>query len=884
MFTVTLSARVSRTVTVEYATADGSASSPSDYTPASGTLVFPPLSRSRTVAVPVQGDTAVEADETFSVNIFNASRASIADGTGQGMTLNDDLPSVSIGDVTVPEGNSGTSNAVFTVTLSAASASTVAVDYATADVSAAAPSDYTAGSGTLTYAPGQTSQQVTVAVKGDTVSELDETFVVVLLNPTNATIVGTAVGTGTITNDDILPTLTLSAPGATNEGNSGTTNFVFTVTLSAPSANTVTVDYATVDGSATAPSDYTAGSGTLTYAPGQTSQQITVLVKGDTTVETNETLTVNLSNPTNATIIGTGVGTGTITNDDVLPALTLSAPGATNEGNSGTTNFVFTVTLSAPSANTVTVDYATVDGSATAPSDYTAGSGTLTYAPGQTSQQITVLVKGDTTVETNETLTVNLSNPTNATIIGTGVGTGTITNDDVLPALTLSAPGATNEGNSGTTNFVFTVTLSAPSANTVTVDYATVDGSATAPSDYTAGSGTLTYAPGQTNQQITILVNGDTVNEINEAFTANLSNPTSATIAGTGVGTGTITNDDTPPGLALSAPGATNEGNSGTTNFVFTVTLSAPSANTVTVDYATVDGSATAPSDYTAGSGTLTYAPGQTNKQITILVNGDTAIETNETVTVNLSNPTNATITTASGTATITNDDTAPTLTIASPAALTEGNAGTTVNAVFTVTLSAISANTVTVDYASVDGSATAPSDYTASSGTLTFAPGQTNQQIAVIVKGDTLNEINETFTVNLSNPSSATIAGTGIGTETINNDDAVPTLSINNVSQLEGTGGTTNYVFTVTLSTASGLPVTVDFATANGAAVAPGDYASQTGNLTFNPGQTTKTITVAVVADAVIEANETFTVVLSNPANATITSGTGTGTIQNDD
>jgi hypothetical protein len=112
-----------------------------------------------------------------------------------------------------------------------------------------------------------------------------------------------------------------------------------------------------------------------------------------------------------------------------------------------------------------------------------------------------------------------------------------------------------------------------------------------------------------------------------------------------------------------------------------------------------------------------------------------------------------------------------------------------------------------------------------------------------------------------------------------------VPTLSINSVSQAEGSGGgTTAFVFTVTLSTASGLPVTVDFATADGSALSPSDYASQTGTLTFSPGQTTKTITIAVVADAVNEANETFTVVLSNPANATIASATGTGTIQNDD
>jgi len=201
------------------------------------------------------------------------------------------------------------------------------------------------------------------------------------------------------------------------------------------------------------------------------------------------------------------------------------------------------------------------------------------------------------------------------------------------------------------------------------------------------------------------------------------------------------------------------------------------------------------------------------------------------------------------------------------------------------VTLSAPSANTVTVDYTTVDGSATAGSDYTAQNGTLTYAPGQTNQPIVVVVKGDNLNEINETFTVNLSNPTNATIAGSGIGTETINNDDAVPTLAINNVSQAEGSGGgTTNFVFTVTLSAASGLPVTVDFATADGSATAASDYAAQSGTLTFSPGQTTKTITVQVVADNVTETNETFTIGLSNPTNATISSATGTGTIQNDD
>jgi hypothetical protein len=217
-------------------------------------------------------------------------------------------------------------------------------------------------------------------------------------------------------------------------------------------------------------------------------------------------------------------------------------------------------------------------------------------------------------------------------------------------------------------------------------------------------------------------------------------------------------------------------------------------------------------------------------------------------------------------------------------ATVTEGNSGT-VNAVFAVTLSAASSSTVTVDYATFDGSAVAASDYVAASGTLTFTAGQTAKQIVVAVRGDTLNEINETYTVNLANPTNATISGTGIATGTITNDDAVPTLSINNVTLAEGNAGTTSFTFTVTLSAASGLPVTVDFATADGSAIAPGDYQSQTGTLTFNPGQTTKTITVLVNGDTTTEGSEAFTVVLSNPVNATISgTGIGTGTITNDD
>jgi hypothetical protein len=228
-------------------------------------------------------------------------------------------PTISIGDATVTEGNTGSVNAVFTVSLSASSSQTVTVQYATANGTATAGSDYTATAGTLTFTPGLVSLTVSVPVLGDTVFEPTETFLVNLSNPTNATI-GDGQGVGTITNDDPAPPPTISISDVTvTEGNTTPVNAVFTVSLSAASAQSVTVQYATANGTATAGSDYTATAGTLTFTPGLVSLTVAVPVLGDTTAESTETFVVNLSNPVNATIAD-GQGIGTIVDNDGGPA------------------------------------------------------------------------------------------------------------------------------------------------------------------------------------------------------------------------------------------------------------------------------------------------------------------------------------------------------------------------------------------------------------------------------------------------------------------------------------------------------------------------------------------------------------------------------------
>ncbi len=246
------------------------------------------------------------------------------------------------------------------------------------------------------------------------------------------------------------------------------------------------------------------------------------------------------------------------------------------------------------------------------------------------------------------------------------------------------------------------------------------------------------------------------------------------------------------------------EGNSGTTNAIFTVSLDASYPTPVTVDYATADNTANAGSDYTAKSGTLTFAPGDTSKTITVLVNGNAVNETNETFFVDLSNPVGGILMDAHGIGTIINDD-PPEITIADTT-ISEGNSGTT-NRGVRVSLSNPVNFPVTVGYATANGSvnpATAGSDYTAKSGTLTFAPGVLFRDIAVPIVGDVLDEANETFLINLTNPTNATITDNQ-GVVTIQDDDTA-TISINDVTVKEGTGGTSNAVFTVTLSALSDL------------------------------------------------------------------------------
>jgi len=220
---------------------------------------------------------------------------------------------LSVGDAVLVEGNAGVQYAEVRVSLDASSTQTVRVNYNTADGTALAGSDYEAASGKLTFAPGETSKTILVPVSGDRLGEPDETFVVTLHGAKNAKI---ADGTGVVTIADDEPRLRISDAVAT-KGNSGTTLWTFTVSLSAAHDEAVTVNYATADGMAMpADNDYLTASGTLTFVPGETSRTITVEVLGDATGEPDETFFVNLSGASSNAFVADGQGRGTILDDD----------------------------------------------------------------------------------------------------------------------------------------------------------------------------------------------------------------------------------------------------------------------------------------------------------------------------------------------------------------------------------------------------------------------------------------------------------------------------------------------------------------------------------------------------------------------------------------
>ncbi|HEX8203359.1 MAG TPA: Calx-beta domain-containing protein, partial [Isosphaeraceae bacterium] len=762
-------------------------------------------------------------------------------------------------------------NGVATVT---ATLSDVAPEDVTVDLgftgTATPGSDYAPSATSIVIPAGSLSASITLTAIDDNVDEPDETFVVDIVGVTNGVESGTQQVAGLLIDND-LPTVSLGLVGSPLDEAGGVATV--TATLLNPSTQDVTVALG-FGGSAAPGVDYSQSATTIVIPAGSLSGSITVTTIDDALNEPAETAVVSIVGVTNGTAGATPQVTALIVDNDPLPQLSIDDV-TVMEGDTGTVTATFTIHLSAPSGQTVTVGVSTADGSAVAPADYLNPFLTgVVFTPGTTTQTVSVQVNGDTLDEDDETFVINLSSPTNATIVD-GQGVATILDDDPLPTVSIDRVFLSvfvTEGAAGQSVVGFIVRLLAPSGRTVSVDVATVDGTATAPGDYGAFATNLVFLPGQTATFFGVPINDDTLNESPEGFSVRLSGAVAAVI-GNGQATVTIFDNDPMPRVSIDDVTVV-EGDTGQVTATFTIRLSEPSGQGVNVVAATADGTATSPADFVSSPFLPAFfLPGQVSQTISVLVNGDALNEGDETFFVNLNGAANATIADPQAVGTIADDDPLPALAI-DDVVILEGASGPAL-ARFTVRLSAPSGRTVTVAVATADGTATAPADYTVTQTVLIFPPGSTVQTVDVVINGDMLDEVGETFFVTLdSGAINATIAR-GRGTGTIVDDDTAgvvgfltPTFAV-----AEDAGSA---VITVVRSGGSDGTLTVPFTTAAGTATAGTDFVLSSGVLVFGPGQTSRTFAAPIRDDLLIEGDETVRLVLNAPLELGSPGGAG--------
>ncbi len=866
----TISVPCQNAVTAQYATANGSASSGTDYTAKSGTLSFPANSATMALDITLLDDSIYEGDETFAVTLTSPSVGTLGAATAS-VTLSDNepMPQLSLDkDVLTYDEDDG--KAELTVTLSGPTQYGAAIQVTTSDGTAQAGQDYTGKSEIFTIPGGSTSGVIEIPIIDDNIYEgADESFTVTLSSPQRATL-GQSKTTVYILDNDSIPEVGFASATFTQNENAGTA--LLTVGLTHPSRTDITVNYATLDGTANAGTDYTATAGTLTIPAFSTSQTIAIPLLNDSVYEGSENFTVTLSSPTGASLQA-AVATVTIADDETVPAVGFAPAAVSAAENAGSATL--TVTLTGASKTDITVDYSTANGTAIQDSDYTEKSGTITIPAGSVTATLNIPLLNDNVYEADETFTVTLSNPQGAAL-GIKTATVTITDDETVPKLSFTP--ATLAVHEGAGTATLTVTLSSETQNAVTVQYATQDGTAFGGSDYTAKTGTVTIPAGSSAATVEITIKEDALYEGAEAFTVVLSSPSGAAID---AGTATVQINDNESMPQASFDPAAISVNENVLAASLTVKLSGPSQADVTVQYATQDGTATAGSDYVASSGTLTIPGGTVSCTVDITLTDDTVYEGGESFTVLLSSPHGAVLGISSATVNLTDNEPAPVIGF-DPAKVTFAeDAGL---ARLTITQSSVSQADTSVQYLAQNGTATSGADFTASSGKLTIVAGSTSTTVDIPLTDDTLYEGEEKFTVLLSSPTGA-VLGTDTATVTITDTETKPVIGFNPLTasyeQDENAGMAGADVI---LSGASQADVSVKFTTVSGTAKPGSDYTGASGTLVIPGGSTTGRIEILLNNDSIYEGNETFTVKLSSPSGATLGTDTALFLIKDDE
>ncbi|NBT41666.1 MAG: hypothetical protein EBT20_14575, partial [Alphaproteobacteria bacterium] len=562
------------------------------------------------------------------------------------------IPDVSVANASVTEGAGSVS---VTVSLSNSYGQEISVSYATADGTAVSGLDYETQSGNLVFAPNETSKSFSVPIIDNEVYEEAETFSV------NIGLVGESLGTiangsatVTINDDEAVPQISITDLALT-EGQSGD----LIVSVSNAAEQEITLDYATVDGSATN-QDYNQISGSLTFASGELEKTISVTTLDDALDENEESFTLELSNLNIGTFSDSSASI-TIADNDEAPEITLTGANTVDENE----DLAVTLALSTASGKTITIDLSTLAGTAQADEDYLSVDQTVTLLPGESSKTIILSIVDDAIDEDNETFQVVAANSVNANLASSpsapnGVLDVEILDNDEPPTFALTVADV-EEGETASLN----LTLSGPSAKPISVLVATADGTASS-ADYEAVSATVDFAPGETSKTLSVVTTEDTTDEFDETVLVNISEAVNVLVPEIAYSF-SILDDDEAPNLSFNDQSVT-EGASFDVEFV----LSEASAKDISFSVTTAVGTAGA-NDFTAVSETLTISAGATTATQSFSVLQDALDEEDETFTINVGNLTNVSAANSSATVTILDDDEAPSVTISGSNNLTEG-------------------------------------------------------------------------------------------------------------------------------------------------------------------------------------------------------------------
>jgi hypothetical protein len=875
--------------------------------------------------VPVVNDAVLEPTETIILTATRSSGLTTAASAAGTATLmdNEAKPFLMISDAPpVVEGGTAT----FTWTLSQAATSNLTVNWNTASGTAASGADFTAvTAGSFTITAGTTTGTFTVATLANASGDLPvETFTVnasLAAASTQYARVGEGLATGYIIDNSVNPTYVVTNPTVVE----GAGYAQFGINLSNPALVPVTLNLALAAGTATAGSDYTnsmavstdggltwsaPGATSVTIAAGATSALARVAITNDTAIEAaSEAFTLTATNPGATTTNLTASGTANIMDDEVRPFMFIADATPVLEGNTIT----FTVGLSQTTATAIS---ATVAYANTAPAGLTAATGgnsgsggttdyyrnapstqvTLNIAAGASTGTFTVGTRNsgtDTATEAFQaTLSLNAANSLLANLVDSqGYGFILDRTATATPSLLVSSP--TVDESAGYAVFDISLATRTATTGSVTLGLA-LGGTATSGTDYGGSievstynfatstwsgwstySGSLSIGAGaiytSPAARARVAITDDALVEANETVTLTAARTAGITLLNaSATGTGTIVDNDVKPVITVDDATPVVEGGTAT----FTVHLSQPSAQDITLNWSTASGTATTGTDFTATSGgTLFIAAGATSGTINVPALTDTDGEALENFTVTLSlAPASAGLATlgdATATGYIVDPMVAlsPTLMISNPC-LAEGS-----NAVFTITLSKAGATPVTLDLALAGVTATSGSDFGAglevstnggaswvAASSVTIAAGATSALVRTTTAVDGLSEANESFQLTATRTAGTTNNDMASGTATIVGD-VVPVIHILDTVVNEEAGVA---VITVTMSQALNQSILVDWTTANGTAAAGSDYATSAGTITFAAGQTIRTFSVPITDDLLAEATENFYVNLT--------------------